>query len=192
MDFLKETLKKIAHKNYKYIELLLGKQISENIYDSRIPKSEFLKLLDYFKQKLHNYNAKVIRSKNYEILNKRLNINEEFQQRCFEQTLIDKQLMNFKENQYMITFGEKKMISIENFDISKEYDNINLKEVVSYNINNKFYLNFITNKIEDKNKSDLVYYNISIYITKKNGKVKDILKQIELYLNVIRENLKIN
>ena len=149
MEFLKETLKKIAHKNYKYIELLFGKQISENIYDSRIPKKTFLKLLEYFKQKLHNYNAKVIRSKNYEILNKRLNINEEFQQRCFEQTLIEKQLMNFKENQYMITFGEK-MISIENFDISKEYDNVNLKEVVSYNINNKFYLNFITNKIEEK------------------------------------------
>ena len=26
------------------------------------------------------------------------------------------------EQSYMITFGEKKMISIENFDISKEYD----------------------------------------------------------------------
>lgn len=192
MEFLKETLKKIAHKNYKYIELLFGKQISENIYDSRIPKKTFLKLLEYFKQKLHNYNAKVIRSKNYEILNKRLNINEEFQQRCFEQTLIEKQLMNFKENQYMITFGEKKMISIENFDISKEYDNVNLKEVVSYNINNKFYLNFITNKIEEKNNDDLIYYNISIYITKKNGKVKDIITQIEIYLNVIYENLKMN
>ena len=187
MDFLKETLKKIAHKNYKYIELLLGNQISENIYDSRIPKKKFMSILQYFKNKLHNYKAKVIRSKNYEILNKRLNINEEFQQRCFEQTLIDKQLLEYDKNQYMITFGEKKMISIENFDISQQYDNINLKEVVSYNINNKFYLNFITNKVEQNDGDDIIYYNISIYITKKNGKVKDIVKQLELYLNIINE-----
>ena len=35
MEFLKEKLQLIAHKNYKYIEILLGKQISENIFDSR-------------------------------------------------------------------------------------------------------------------------------------------------------------
>lgn len=187
MDFLKETLKKIAHKNYKYIELSLGKQISENIYDSRIPKLQFTKILEYFKNKLHSYKAKVIRSKNYEVLNKRLNVNEEFQQRCFEQTLIDKQLLEYDKNEYMITFGEKKMISIENFDISQQYDNINLKEVVSYNINNKFYLNFVTNKVEVEDDKDYLYYNISIYITKKNGKVKDIVKQLQLYLNIINE-----
>ena len=87
----------------------------------------------------------------------------------------------------MITFGEKKMISIENFDISQQYDNINLKEVVSYNINNKFYLNFVTNKVEVEDDKDYLYYNISIYITKKNGKVKDIVKQLQLYLNIINE-----
>ena len=33
----------------------------------------------------------------------------------------------------------------------------------------------------------LINYNISIYITKKNGKVKDIVKQLQLYLNIINE-----
>lgn len=187
MEFLKENLKKIAHKNYKYIELLLGKKISENIFNSKIEKQKFCKLLSYFKTKLQKYNFKTINSKNYEFLNKRLNINEDFQQRCFEQTLIDKTLYKHKSNEFMITFGEKKMISIENFDISQNYDNINLKEIISYNINNKFYLNFITNKVETKNKENLIYYNISIYITKKNGKIKDIIEQVKLYLDVINQ-----
>ena len=187
MEFLKDKLKKIAHKNYKYIELLLGKTISENIFNSKIDKQEFFKLLTYFKTKLKKYNYKTIISKNYEFLNKRLNINEDFQQRCFEQTLIDKTLYEHKSNEFMITFGEKKMISIENFDISQNYDNINLKEIISYNINNKFYLNFITNKIETKNAENLIYYNISIYITKKNGKIKDIIEQVKLYLDVINQ-----
>ena len=191
MEFLKDKLKKIAHKNYKYIEILLGKEISENIFDSQINKDTFFTILDYFKNKLEKYNFKKILSKNYEFLNKRLNINEEFQQRCFEQTLIDKTLYNHevqnKINQFMITFGEKKMISIENFNISKEYDNINFKEIISYNINNKFYLNFVTNKIEKENKQYYIYYNISIYITKKNGKIKDIIDQVKLYLDVINQ-----
>ena len=116
MDFLTDTLKKIAHKNYKYIEILLGNQISNNIFNSKIDKVRFNNILQYFKKKLEKYSCKTIVSKNYEFLNKRLNINEEFQQRCFEQTLIDKTLYNHesgdKVNQFMITFGEKKMISI--------------------------------------------------------------------------------
>ena len=183
MEFIKEKLKLLAHKNYKYIELLLGTQISDNIFDSRLSKTKFDNILNYFKNKLKKYNYKTIISKNYEILNKRLNINEEFQQRCFEQTLIDKTIYNNNINQYMVTFGEKKMISIENFDINQDYDNINLKRVVSFNIN-KFYLNFITNKIEGN--KDIIY-NISIYITKKNGKIKDIITNLSTFLDVIDE-----
>ena len=71
--------------------MILGKHLSKNIFDSRISKYQFIKLLNYFKDKLKNYEAKTIISKNYEILNKRLNINDQFQQRCFEQTLFDSQ-----------------------------------------------------------------------------------------------------
>ena len=85
MDFIKENLKKSVHKNYKYIKLTYGRSICKDIFDSNINKIQYDKLLAYFKNKLRNYDCKTIVSKNYEILNKRLVINEKFQQRCFEE-----------------------------------------------------------------------------------------------------------
>ncbi len=184
MEFIKDKLKKIVHKNYKYIEILYGTLISDNIFDSNITKEQYEQLLTYFTTKLKNYDCKTIISKNYEILNKRLNINEQFQQRCFEQTLIDNQYYNHKnKDDYMITFGEKKMISIENFDIFQNYYNVLLKKVISFNIKNQFYLNFITNK----NENNKINYSISIYITKKNGKYNEIIQSILLYLDTIQQ-----
>jgi len=188
MEFIKDKLKKIVHKNYKYIELILGKPISKNIFDSRISKHQFIKLLNYFKDKLKNYEAKTIISKNYEILNKRLNINDKFQQRCFEQTLFDSQLLEFETTHFMITFGEKKMISIENFDISQKYYNEVLKKIISFNIKNQFYLNFITNQNEQ---TKTTTYCIQIYITKKNGKQTDIISSLQVFISIINKILNL-
>tara|TARA_B100001094_G_scaffold317031_1_gene358965 strand:- start:330 stop:1028 length:699 start_codon:yes stop_codon:yes gene_type:complete len=186
MDFIKNNLKKIIHKNYKYIEIIIGQSLSENIFNSQITESQFEKVFSYFKTKLKQYGCKTIISKNYEILNKRLTINEQFQQRCFEQTLLDKQLYTYKNLDCMITFGEKKMISIENFDISQQYDNQLLKKITSFNIKNQFYLNFITNENQITKQ---IYYSIQLYITKKNGKYNEIIDLLQLYISTIQQLL---
>ena len=77
------------------------------------------------------------------------------------------------------------MISIENFPTSYKYDNEITREIISYNIKNKFYLNFIKDKIDEEN-----YYNISLFMTKKNGKTKEILELIKLYLEVLQETFQ--
>ena len=54
MDFITEKLKKIVHKNYKYIELLYGKSISQNIFENIQPVQ--YQSRDYYYLKIRNKN----------------------------------------------------------------------------------------------------------------------------------------
>ena len=179
MDFIKNNLNELAKNNYKYIEIILGRTKSENIFDSRIDKITFDRL--HKKSQNKTKNVKKITNKIYYINNFRLNINETFQQRCFQLTLIDRTVHSGDSNhEFLINFGERKMISIENFPTKHKYDNEVYRKIVSYNIKNKFYLNFIDDEINKEH-----YYNISLFMTKKNGKTKEILELIETYLNFL-------
>jgi len=180
MEFILDNINELAKNNYKYIEITMGKKISNNIFDSEINKKIFDKTLDFFKNKFNNH--KKINSKNYYKDNLRLNINEKFQQRCFKMDIIDCKIVTTNKSSFLINFGERKMISIENFPMIYNYDNVVERKIISHNVKNKFYINFTTDKIDNE-----IYHNISLFMTKKNGKNEEIIKLIQLYLDILEE-----
>ena len=93
---------------------------------------------------------------------------------------------------FLVKFGERRMISIENFPTTYNYNNEVLRENISFNIKNKFYLNFTHDVNENKEKDNDHTFNISLFITKKNGKTKYILQLIEQYLQLIDKLLQHN
>ena len=179
MDIIKDNLPELAKNNYKYMEIIMGNKITNNIFDSRINKKKFDIILNNFKKKLNSSTCNQIKSKNYYVDNVRLNINKTGQQRCFRMTLLDWKVLNKKQD-FLINFGERQMVSIENFPTLYKYNNEVMREIISYNIKNKFYLNFICDEINKK-----LYYSISLFMTKKNGKSKEILELISTYLELL-------
>ena len=72
MDFISNNINELAKNNYKYIEIIIGTQSSDNIFDTRLEQYTFKAILKFFKNKLNNF--KQIQSKNYYKRNLRLNI----------------------------------------------------------------------------------------------------------------------
>ena len=146
--------------------------------------------LDYFWEHIKYYAIlyylfeSILRSKEYYYKNLRLQINEKFQQRCFKMSLLDWGIISNESSDFLVNFVERKMISIENLPTISTYNNEVYREKISYNIKNKFYLNFTIDKI-DKDFN----YKISIFITKKNKK-KDMLSLIKQYLDLLNNLIK--
>ena len=194
MNVIKNNLDELAKHNYKYIEIIAGNKQSKNIFNSKIDKKKFIKLLTFFKKEYKDKEFNHLISKNYYKNNVRLQVNEKYQQRCFQMSLLDWDVLSTNiKTDYLIKFGERKMISIENFPTISKYDNEVMRESISFNIKNKFYLNFTHDENDNKDKDNNNHtYNISLFITKKNGKTKYILQLIEQYLQLIDKLLQHN
>ena len=72
MEVISNNLKELASKNYKYIEIVLGKLLDKNIlgdeitnyiFDSRINKKQYFKILNILRQKFKKYNHNIIKHK---------------------------------------------------------------------------------------------------------------------------------
>ena len=194
MNVIKNNIDELAKYNYKYIKIMAGNKNSANIFNSKIDKKKFIKLLTFFKKEYKDKEFNHLISKNYYKNNVRLQVNEKYQQRCFQMSLLDWDVLSTNiKTDYLIKFGERKMISIENFPTISKYDNEVMRESISFNIKNKFYLNFTHDENDNKDKDNNNHtYNISLFITKKNGKTKYILQLIEQYLQLIDKLLQHN
>ena len=147
-QFLQKYMKQLVTTNYNQIEITFGNLMGENIFNANIPKELFNKLKAYFEE-IEESTTQYLENKIYYASNKELHINDTFQQRVYNMILGDYLFIRKKDNMpfdLKYTFGEKKMISIENFPTRREYSNEVFKKVTSVNIKNKFYVNF--NEIE--------------------------------------------
>ena len=147
-QFLQKYMKQLVTTNYNQIEITFGNLMGKNIFNANIPKELFNKLKTYFEE-IEESTTQYLENKIYYASNKELHINDAFQQRVYNMTLGDYLFIHKKENMpfdLKYTFGEKKMISIENFPTRRTYSNEVFKKVTSVNIKNKFYVNF--NEIE--------------------------------------------
>lgn len=205
-EFIKSHIGDLAHQNYKYVEILLGNRENinrENItkvitfppsntpseidtsitaFNTKLKKDTYFKILNFFKDKLRNIEPNFISNKIYLYDNLQLSINDKYQPRCFKKFILGHDIVKHKDMDLLLNFSEKKMIPINRFENRFKYESELMKKSISYNIKKKFFLNF--SEIHDLEGN---YYNISFLITKKNGKSNEVIKLLEMYLNVIEE-----
>ena len=94
-------------------------------------------------------------------------------------------------------FTKKEIINkvYQNLGFSKKSSSIIIDDFFEFIVSELKKLNkvkissFGTFVITNKNENDTINYSISIYITKKNGKYKEIIQSIQLYLNNINQLL---
>ena len=185
LNFIKSWLNKVNNHNNYYLEISLGKFLDIDIFDTKISLEEFQKLKKKFVSKLGSKkNFKTIKTKIYYQNNLFLYINDQFQPKCFKEILLDhKMFNNNKSYDFNVKISNKQMISVENFQTLFKYHNENFKIIESYNIQNKFFFNFVEN-YENKNK----FYTIHILLTKKNGKIPIIINTLQ---NILQNYLQI-
>lgn len=190
-QFLNTYGRLLGTKNYNIIELTLGKSILPNIFSKKIEKEMFHYLISCFNKQKQNEEIKVnvLENKIYFQNNLELFINPNFQQRVYQTILKDNKTIQYNDRfDINIKFQERKMISIENFPIKKQYHNEIFQKMTSFNIKNKFYVNFIEN-LDESNKK---YYCIKILIKRKtNNRFHDLTKFIEEYINLISKFIDI-
>ena len=180
--FISESIPKLNPQNNQYLEITFGKYIDTNIFDTKLNKNIYNKIRDNLQENLIDKTRNLIQTKIYFQDDLSLYINDQFQPKCFKENLISYKIIKNKINKLDINLkvASKKMLSIDTFPSLIKYNNEIFKKIESYNIQNKFFLNFVTN-IEN----GTTYNTISILITKKNSKVSSILSLVIKYISLL-------
>lgn len=189
-SFITKYGRLLGTNNYNIIEITLGKKIYQGIFNKCIEKDIFYYLLECLKKKKEEEEIKIncLQNKIYFSKNMELFINPNFQQRVYQTRLKDYNYYETENYDLNIKFQERKMISIENFPINKQYDLEVIRKTTSFNIKNKFYINF-TENIDNENNC---YYSIKILIKRKtNNKFHDLTKFIKEYIDFLEGLIKI-
>lgn len=189
--FMQKYMKQLITKNYKQIEITLGKSLGPNVFDANISKNIFNVLKNYFKN-TEESTIQELENKIYYEDNKELYVNKTFQngefksqQRVYKLSLYDYLIITSPKMPLDIkyTFSERKMVSIEHFPTKRNYSNENFKRVTSINIKNKFYLNFN----EFQNIDGSIIYTISMLIKRRtNNKHNELHNMIKNFIEQIQ------
>jgi len=181
--YLENTIPKLNNQNNIYLEISFGKKYSDRIFDTKIKKDKINKIKQKLQSILFNKKKTLIKAKIYYNNNLKLFINNLFQPKCFEETVLEHHIFDKKNFDLNLKVANKKMLSIEHFPNKFSFHNEIFKIIESYNINNKFFLNFVEN-IENSSK----YYSLNILITKKNSKINDIINLLQKIIKLIENN----